>query len=181
MACHAAPYTLLLLFMTCLASAQYAPPLMVHAHTEASSISEGLQSEKFQTLFEAVEAAELTELLGKAGTFTVFAPSEKAFQRFTGANLKNLMKPENKGELRDMLTYHIIAGKFTAATILRAMCRGAGTASFTTVQGNEIVATMEGIDILLTDCSGNTARITAADSDQGNGIIHEIDRVILPR
>jgi uncharacterized surface protein with fasciclin (FAS1) repeats len=75
----------------------------------------------------------------------------------------------------------MVAGRFTASKILQALCRGAGTAVFTTVQGNEILASMEGTDILLTDCSGNTARITLADSDRQNGVIHVIDKVILPQ
>lgn len=181
MDCRANPYTLLLFFFTSLAIGQYAPPLMANSGPAGSSISKGLESSKYKTLMEAVEAAELTELLDKAGAFTIFAPSNRAFEQFSGANLRNLMKPENKEELRAMLTYHIIAGRLSAAKILQALCQGAGTATFTTVQGNEILASMEGIDILLTDCSGNTARITTADSNQENGVIHEIDRVILPR
>ncbi|MDP5062453.1 MAG: fasciclin domain-containing protein [Maribacter sp.] len=79
-----------------------------------------------------------------------------------------------------MLSYHIIADKLSASTILKAMCRGNGIAKFTTIQGEKITATMRGIDIVLTDKSGNSAIIVTADSNQSNGIIHEIDTVFVP-
>lgn len=140
-----------------------------------------MNSPEYQTLSAAFTAAGLSDLLNSNSPFTLFAPSEEALKKWSGENLSLLMKPENRKELRTMLTYHMIAGRFTAARILRAMCRGAGTAVLTTIQGDEILASMQGTDILLTDCSGHTARIIVADTSQGNGVIHEIDRVIAPR
>jgi uncharacterized surface protein with fasciclin (FAS1) repeats len=96
------------------------------------------------------------------------------------AEITRLFLPENKKDLQKLLTYHIVAGKLTASNILKAMCRGGGSASFTTVQGEEIVANMDGIDIVLSDGKGNTAKITVADVNQCNGIIHQIDSVFLP-
>ncbi len=128
-----------------------------------------------------MKAADLEETLGYDGPFTVFAPSDKAFEKFSIGKVTQLLSPENKEDLKALLTYHIIAGKLTASQILKAMCRGNGRAVFTTVQGKEIVATMEGIDIVLTDDFGNSARITTADANQCNGVIHEIDSVIVPR
>ncbi len=181
MDCLANPYTLLLLFFTSLATAQYAPPLLDHIGPDGRLAEGQNESSQYQTLMKALKATDLAELLDNGGNFTVFAPSDKAFQRWSAEKLSGLMLPENREELRAMLSYHIIAGKLTAASILRALCRGMGSATFITVQGNEILASMEGIDIVLTDCSGNTARITTADSERPHGVVHVIDRVILPR
>ena len=134
----------------------------------------------YSTLITAFKAAGLDMILNEDGPFTVFAPSDRAFGKLSKEMVADLMKPESKKELQSLLTYHIVAGSLSAATILRAMCRGEGKASFTTVQGDEIVATMMGIDIVLTDSNGNSAIITRADANQCNGVIHEIDSVILP-
>lgn len=128
-----------------------------------------------------MRATELDDILGFDGPYTVFAPSDGAFEKFSTIEIAELLKPENKKKLHELVTYHIVAGKLSASKILKAMCRGNGKATFTTVQGQEITATMNGIDIVLTDCLGNQAKITLADSDQCNGVIHEIDSVILPR
>ncbi len=152
----------------------------VHMDPEKSIISNTENSENHQTLLAAVKAADLEEVLKSKGPFTVFAPSDNAFDKLSEARLAKLLRPENKKELHSLLTYHIVAGNLSASTILKAMCRGNGMATFTTVQGDELTATMSGIDIVLTDSNGNTARITTADSNQRNGVIHEIDSVILP-
>lgn len=131
-------------------------------------------------LFKVVKAANLDKILNEDGPFTVFAPSDMAFKKLSKVNLNELLLPENKKELFSLLTYHIVAGNITASKILKAMCNGNGKASLTTVQGDKIYASMEGLDIVLTDKSGNRARITSADSNQSNGVIHEIDSVILP-
>ena len=147
---------------------------------QKSIIKNTESSDKHTTLLAAMRAADLEEILGADGPFTVFAPSDKAFENFSKENLEVLLKPENKKKLKALMTYHIIAGDFSASKILRAMCRGEGTATFTTVQGDAITATMQGIDIVLTDNLGNTAKIVSADSIQSNGVIHEIDAVIRP-
>lgn len=147
---------------------------------QQSILSNTESSNKHTTLLAAMRGAELEEVLGNDGPFTVFAPSDKAFENFSEEDIQSLLKPENKKRLKALMTYHIIAGNFSASKILRAMCRGEGKATFTTVQGDEITATMNGIDIILTDNLGNTAKIVAADSTQCNGVIHEIDAVIRP-
>lgn len=138
-------------------------------------------SQNHKTLLAAVRAADLVETLDSDGPFTVFAPSDVAFEKFSSERVAELLRPENKKELHSMVAYHIVAGNLSASKILKAMCRGAGKATFTTIQGDEITATMDGIDIVLTDCYGNTARITTADANQCNGVIHVIDSVIMPR
>lgn len=137
-------------------------------------------SENHQTLLAAMRATDLEELLDQAGPFTVFAPSDAAFENIAGKSIDYLLDPVNRKELKELVTYHIVAGKLSASKILKAMCQGRGKATFTTVHGDEIVATMQGLDIVLTDSHGNSATIVAADSNQINGVIHEIDSVIQP-
>lgn len=138
-------------------------------------------SGQHETLSSALLAADLGQILNNDGPFTVFAPSDSAFEKLPGQKIQNLMKPQNKSELQSLITYHIIAGRLTASNILRAMCRGGGEASFITVQGNRLTAKMEGIDIVLLDEFGNRAKITAADENRCNGVIHVIDSVVMPK
>ncbi|MBC2840726.1 fasciclin domain-containing protein [Robiginitalea sp. SC105] len=140
----------------------------------------GLASEQFPTLLAAVEAADLMEVL-KAGGFTIFAPSDEAFHKLDPSRVREWLDPENKRDLKALVAYHIVAGELTASRILKALSRGKGTTRFTTVQGEELIATLEGSDIYLTDCSGNRARIVCADNINTRLVFHEIDTVVLPR
>lgn len=148
---------------------------------EKSIISNTENSKNHTTLLAAMKATDLDKILSYDGPFTVFAPSDKAFKELFLNTSSELLDPENKEELKALLRYHIIAGEFTASKILKAMCSGKGKAVFTTVQGEELTATMNGIDIILTDNIGNSAKIIAADANQCNGVMHEIDSVILPK
>ncbi|MEP2239974.1 MAG: fasciclin domain-containing protein [Maribacter sp.] len=132
------------------------------------------------SLLNALRATNLDKVLDYSGEFTIFAPSNMAFEKLSKATIDKLYDPENRKALKDMLSYHIIADKLSASKMLKAMCRGNGIAKFTTIQGEKITATMQGIDIVLTDASGNSATITTADSNQSNGIIHEVDTVFVP-
>ncbi len=143
------------------------------------SISKNTSSSKnYSTLMAVIKAADLEETLNYDGPYTVFAPSDLAFNSLT--NVKSLLKSESKKEVYTLLTHHIVAGNLSASKILKAMCRGNGVASFTTILGNKLEATMKGTDIFLTDEFGNTAKIIAADANQCNGVIHEIDSVFVP-
>ena len=137
--------------------------------------------EHYPTLLSVVQAAELTEILENHGPFTLFAPSDAAFGKLGADEIRELLLPENKNQLKSLVAYHMVAGELTASEILKALCRGKGATRFTTVQGEELLATMEGSDIILTDCSGNRARIVCADGSSRNIVFHEIDSVILPR
>jgi len=148
---------------------------------ENSIIENAEDSGNHNTLLAAVKAADLEYLLDDAGPFTVFAPSDVAFEKLDEATKSSLLNPENKKELHSVLTYHIVAGNLSASKILKAMCRGNGKATFITVQGDLLTATMKGLDIVLSDNQGNTAMITTADANQCNGIIHVIDSVIMPQ
>ncbi|MCM4168340.1 hypothetical protein KCTC52924_03907 [Arenibacter antarcticus] len=145
-----------------------------------NSILESTSESGYSTLLQAVKAADLEQILNEDGPFTVFAPSDKAFAKMSKNKMKVLLQPENRKELFSLLTYHMVAGNLTASKMLLAMSRGNGKASFTTVQGNKIFASMHGLDIVLTDQFGNSAKITTADFNQRNGVIHKIDAVILP-
>ncbi len=172
------PLAISLVFSTQLAIAQNAKH---SAHKAGSSIIESKTlAENHKTLLEAVKAADLEKILGSPGPFTIFAPSDNAFSKFSKERIIELLKPENKDELLSVLPYHIVAGNLSASKILQAMITGKGSTTFTTVQGNELLATFEGNDILLMDCAGKTARITSADTLLSNGVVHEIDSVILP-
>jgi len=154
--------------------------LISNIHKEKSILERTENFENHSSLLNALRAVNLDKVLDYKGKFTVFAPSNGAFEKLSQTTIDKLFDPKNNRALKAMLSYHIIADKLSASTILKAMCRGNGSAKFTTIQGEKITATMKGIDIVLTDKSGNTATITTADSNQSNGIIHEIDTVFIP-
>tara|TARA_R110002167_G_scaffold91083_9_gene244997 strand:- start:1378 stop:1929 length:552 start_codon:yes stop_codon:yes gene_type:complete len=176
----ASPVALLFLLLTSPVFCQLGGPNATGMDPQESIVGNAENSDHYKTLLSVMKAADLEDILNNDGPFTVFAPSDLAFKKLSRDKITALFLPENKKELQTLLTYHIVAGNFSASKILKAMCRGKGTASFTTVQGEEILASMVGIDIVLTDSNGNTAKITTADSNQCNGVIHEIDSVFLP-
>lgn len=180
MKCMAFPIAVSLLLFLNLTFAQENKSEKLQMNPQATIAVNTANSQNHTTLLAAIEAAELEEVLSMDGPFTVFAPSDVAFRKFSDTEIDVLLLPENKKSLHTLVTYHMVAGNLSASNILKAMCRGKGKASFTTVQGEELTATMEGIDIILTDSNGNTAKITSADSEQCNGVIHEIDSVFLP-
>lgn len=137
-------------------------------------------SSRHSALLSALRATDLDKVLGYNGQFTVFAPSNRAFENLSEVTADWLMDPKNKKELKSILSCHIVAAKLSASTILRAMSRGGGIASFTTIQGQKITATMKGIDIIMSDIHGNKAKIVLADAIQSNGVIHEVDSIFIP-
>ncbi|MBD0776499.1 fasciclin domain-containing protein [Maribacter sp. ANRC-HE7] len=185
MKCYASPMALLTLFLTFFASAQDSyiglDNKFVTLDIEESIISTTTNSGNHTTLIAALKAAGMHSILGFDGPFTVFAPSDKALNTLFANTGMDLSDTGNKSDLQALLRYHIIAGRFSASKILKELCRGEGKATFMTVQGEVLTATIDGIDIVLTDSYGNSAKIITADSDQCNGIIHEIDSVILPK
>ncbi len=143
-------------------------------------VSNAVNSKDHTTLVAAVKAAGLVETLQGDGPFTVFAPTNDAFDKLPEGTVASLLKPGNKEELRALLTYHVLAGKYSSADILQAVKEGMGTAQFTTVNGETLTATNEGGQLELKDASGHTSRVTIADVNQSNGVIHVIDTVLLP-
>jgi len=143
-------------------------------------IENAVNSKDHTTLVAAVKAAGLVETLQGPGPFTVFAPVNAAFDALPAGTVDTLLKPENKGTLTSVLTYHVIAARLNSKALERMIKQGGGRAMLKTVQGGELTATMSGSDINITDAKGNTARITITNVNQSNGVIHVVDRVLLP-
>lgn len=133
------------------------------------------------TLVAAVKAAGLVETLSGKGPFTIFAPSNAAFDALPAGTVATLLKPENKGLLTTILTYHVVAGNFDSKKVLKAIKKGKGKAMLKTVQGGMLTATLEGSSVILTDEKGGKSKITAVDLKGSNGVIHVIDTVVMPK
>ena len=135
----------------------------------------------FSILVEAVAAAGLVTTLQGQGPFTVFAPTNAAFDALPAGTVDTLLKPENKEKLTAILTYHVVAGKWDAAALGKMIKDGKGKALVKTVNGGVLVAKTNGNKVMLTDENGSVATVTIADVYQANGVIHVIDKVLLPR
>ena len=133
------------------------------------------------TLVSAVKAAGLVDTLSGAGPFTVFAPTNAAFAKLPAGAVDGLMKPAMKADLKKVLTYHVVAGKLTAADISAKIKAGNGKAELTTVQGEKLTAMESGGKIMLTDAKGGTSTITQGDVMQSNGVVHVVDTVLMPK
>lgn len=133
------------------------------------------------TLVAAVKAADLVTTLKGKGPFTVFAPTNAAFDKLPAGTVTNLLKPENKAQLAKILTYHVVAGNLDAAAVVAAIKAGNGKAVVTTVSGGKLTVTLDKEKVKLTDESGNAAYVTAADLKGSNGVVHVIDAVVLPK
>jgi uncharacterized surface protein with fasciclin (FAS1) repeats len=132
------------------------------------------------TLVAAVKAADLVATLKSDGPFTVFAPTNAAFAKLPAGTVEDLLKPENKAQLSKILTYHVVSGNLDAAAVIAAVNAGNGEAVVTTVSGGKLIVTLEMDNVKLTDESGNSAYVIAADLKGSNGVIHVIDSVVLP-
>lgn len=143
-------------------------------------VENAVNSKDHTTLVAAVKAAGLVETLSGPGPFTVFAPTNEAFNALPAGTVESLVKPENKEALTKILTYHVVAGRMTAADLMKAIKAGGGKASLTTVQGEKLTAMMKGKTIELKDEKGGVARVTIADVMQSNGVIHVINKVLMP-
>ena len=144
-------------------------------------VENAVNSKDHTTLVAAVKAAGLVATLQSAGPFTVFAPTNKAFDALPAGTVDNLLKPESKAALTGVLTYHVIAGKYTSMDLAKLIKAGNGTATLKTVAGGNIMVMMKGKKIAIKDESGNVAYVTIKDVNQSNGVIHVIDHVLLPK
>ncbi|MEP6833522.1 MAG: fasciclin domain-containing protein [Gemmatimonas sp.] len=143
-------------------------------------IDNAVNSTDHTTLVAAVKAAGLVETLKGKGPFTVFAPTNDAFAALPAGTVDNLLKPENKAALAHILTYHVVAGNMDAASIMAAIKAGNGKAELTTVSGGKLTAMMQGKDVMVKDEKGNVAKVTVADVMQSNGVIHVVNKVLMP-
>jgi len=143
-------------------------------------IQNAVNSADHTTLVAAVKAAGLVETLEGPGPFTVFAPTNAAFDKLPAGTVPTLLKPENKAMLSKILTYHVVAGKVSSAELAKEIKAGKGSATLKTVSGGTLTAMMQGKDIVLKDEKGGIAKVTQADVFQSNGVIHVIDTVEMP-
>ena len=150
------------------------------AAPKGNIVAAAMSSPDHKTLVAAVKAAGLVDTLAGKGPFTLFAPTDAAFAKLPAGTVDTLLKPENKGQLTAVLTYHVVPGRLTAADIVAKIKAGGGSAALTTVQGGTLTASLSGGKVVLTDAKGGTATVTTADLMQSNGIVHVTDAVSLP-
>jgi len=143
-------------------------------------VSNAVNSKDHTTLVAAVKAAGLVGTLQGDGPFTVFAPTNKAFEKLPEGTVSSLLEPQNKPTLQAVLTYHVLAGKYSASDIVEAIKKGNGMATFSTVNGAMITAMLKGKKVQLKDASGNISTVSISDVNQSNGVIHVVDTVVLP-
>jgi uncharacterized surface protein with fasciclin (FAS1) repeats len=144
-------------------------------------IENAVNSKDHTTLVAAVKAAGLVDTLEGAGPFTVFAPTNRAFGKLPAGTVEGLVKPENKSTLTKILTYHVVPGRLTTASLMKAVKAGGGMAHLKTVEGEDLRITQDGPGKLsVTDAKGDVSMITTADVLQSNGVIHVVDTVLLP-
>ncbi|MFT7116545.1 MAG: putative surface protein with fasciclin (FAS1) repeats [Rhodoferax sp.] len=144
-------------------------------------IDNAVNSKDHTTLVAAVKAAGLVDTLKSTGPFTVFAPVNAAFAALPAGTVDTLLKPENKAMLSEILTYHVVSGKMDAAALTKAIAAGEGKAVLKTVAGGNLTATTAMGGVMITDEKGGAAKVTIADVYQSNGVIHVIDKVLLPK
>jgi len=143
-------------------------------------IDNAVNSKDHTTLVAAVKAAGLVETLKGKGPFTVFAPTNAAFDMLPAGTVETVLRPENKAMLTKILTYHVVAGKMDAKKIMKAIKKGNGKAMLTTVSGGMLTASMSGSNVIVTDEKGGQATVTIANVKQSNGVIHVVDHVLMP-
>jgi uncharacterized surface protein with fasciclin (FAS1) repeats len=144
-------------------------------------IQNAVNSKDHTTLVAAVKAAGLVDTLEGAGPFTVFAPTNDAFGKLPAGTVDTLLKPENKGTLTKVLTYHVVPGRLTAVALMKDVKDGGGMAKLTTVAGEDLIVKQASPGKLsITDAKGDVATVTIADVLQSNGVIHVVDTVLLP-
>ena len=144
-------------------------------------VENAVNSKDHTTLVAAVKAAGLVETLQSKGPFTVFAPTNAAFDKLPKGTVETLLMPENIKMLQTILTYHVVAGKMNSTDLAKAIKMGKGKATMKTVSGGTLTAWMKGKNLYITDENGNSAKVTIADVNQSNGVIHVIDAVVLPK
>ncbi|PZS82824.1 fasciclin [Stenotrophomonas maltophilia] len=166
------------------ASASFAAdPVMVggaEMYPTRTIVENAVNSRDHTTLVAAVKAAGLVETLNGAGPFTVFAPTNAAFNKLPAGTVDTLVKPENKAQLTRILTYHVVPGRFSSAQLL-ADAKHGGKATLKTVQGEPLTVALHDGKLWVIDAKGGKAGISIADVNQSNGVIHVVDTVLMPK
>ena len=143
-------------------------------------VANAMNSADHTTLVAAVKAAGLVDTLNSKGPFTVFAPTNAAFEQLPAGTVEMLLKPENRSQLTKVLTYHVVAGNYDSQALAKLITKGKGKAWLKTVSGDTLTAMMDGGKIVLQDEKGGTSTVTTADVYQSNGIIHVVNAVLMP-
>jgi uncharacterized surface protein with fasciclin (FAS1) repeats len=143
-------------------------------------VENAVNSKDHTTLVAAVKAAGLVDTLAGPGPFTVFAPTNAAFAALPAGTVDTLLKPENKDKLTAVLTYHVVPGRLTAADLMKMVKASGGSAELKTVEGEPLTVTQKGKTLDITDAKGDVSRVTIANVMQSNGVIHVINKVLLP-
>ena len=143
-------------------------------------VDNAMNSADHTTLVAAVKAAGLVQTLQGKGPFTVFAPTNAAFDQLPAGTVDNLLKPENKSMLTKVLTYHVVAGKYDSQALAKLIAKGNGKAKLKTVSGGTLWVMMDGSNLVLRDEKGGTSTVTTADVYQSNGVIHVVNMVLMP-
>ena len=152
------------------------------AEMEANSIAaKAMGNSDLSTLVSALQAADLAQTLKSEGEYTVFAPTNEAFNKVPKATLDNLMKPENKEQLQGLLKYHVLQGKMNAADVLAKIKEANNKLDVTTLNGEVLTLSEKGGKVMIKDAKGNMATVTSADMDASNGVVHVIDKVLMPK
>ena len=151
-----------------------------HAKAAPNIVQVAMSTGVHNTLVAAVKAAGLVDTLSSPGPFTVFAPTDTAFAKLPEGTVATLVKPENKGLLTTILTYHAVAGKVTAGDLVKLINANGGKATITTLSGGKLTARLSGDKIVITDAKGGTTAVTTADVMTSNGVVHVTDGVFLP-
>ncbi|WP_345948572.1 MULTISPECIES: fasciclin domain-containing protein [unclassified Mucilaginibacter] len=165
------------------ASASYAQTVMVGGapmYPNKDIVDNAVNSKDHTTLVAAVKAAGLVETLKTTGPFTVFAPTNEAFDKLPAGTVPTLLKPENKATLTKVLTYHVVAGRLSAANLMAKVKAGGGKAELKTVSGGTLTAMVDGKKLYLVDEKGGKSWVTIADVFQKNGVIHVVNTVLMP-
>jgi uncharacterized surface protein with fasciclin (FAS1) repeats len=143
-------------------------------------IQNAMNSKDHTTLVAAVKAAGLVDTLQGTGPFTVFAPTNAAFQKLPAGTVDSLLKPQMKEKLTAVLTYHVLPGRLSVRDLWEASNKGGGKAKFKTVEGEELTVEFKGQALTIRDAKGNASRVTIQNVFQSNGVIHVIDSVLMP-
>ncbi len=150
-------------------------------YADKTIVENAVNSKDHTTLVAAVKAAGLVETLSGAGPFTVFAPTNEAFAALPAGTVDTLLKPEMKGDLTKVLTAHVVAGKISGAQLMKWAKKNGGRYNMDTVSGDALTAVVKGRSLYIIDESGHAAKVTIKDVNQSNGVIHVVDKVLLPK
>ncbi len=152
------------------------------AEMEANSIAaKAMGNADLSTLVSALQAADLAQTFKSEGEYTVFAPTNEAFNKVPKATMENLMKPENKEQLQGLLKYHVLQGKMNATDVLAKIKAANNKLDVTTLNGEVLTLSEKGGKVMIKDAKGNTATVTTADVDASNGVVHVINKVLMPK